>query len=116
MEFSPQRPQRAQRSDFLFGGERPPNKKPRFYNPVAMKRDFEFIPEGRGFMIRSPSPDQIIRTFPQRPLRLRGKPGFSQSTFESKSPMKSIEPSLPFAYLGQKSLRMDPARAVGTLS
>ena len=53
-----------------------------FRRLIVMKRNFESIPEGREFMIRSPSPDRIIRTFTQRSLRLGGEPGFRQSTFE----------------------------------
>jgi len=52
---------------FLFGGERPPNKKPSFISnhayfagPFAMKRNFESIPEGREFMIRSSSPACVV--------------------------------------------------------
>ena len=87
---------------FLFGGEpfdklkalsevegRPPNKKGSFISKhvlsvprIAIKGSLEFIAEGRDFMMRSSSPDRIIRKFSQRPLRLHGEPGFRRSTFE----------------------------------
>src|SRR4030042_2358010 len=45
-----------------------------FWVPVTVKRKPEFVPVGRNFMIQSPSPDWIKRTFPQRSLRLGGEP------------------------------------------
>jgi hypothetical protein len=41
----------------------------------------EGLPSGREFMIQSPSPDWIIRAFPQRSLRLRGDLGVSRQRY-----------------------------------
>ena len=77
IEVSPQSRGVPRGMILLFGGERPPNKKALFYvrtgitrTPIARICNFESIPGGRECMIRSTSPDRIIRTFPQRSLRL----------------------------------------------
>jgi hypothetical protein len=67
MNVSPQRRRGRKEIIFLFGGERPPNKKlsvvsiqASYWVPQPLK-GFDLIPEGRMFLIQSPSPDWIRR-------------------------------------------------------
>jgi len=39
-----------------------------FVAPIWMERNFEFIPEDRGFMIRSPSPLRARGSLSRRPI------------------------------------------------
>ena len=98
---------------FLFGGERPPNKKllsckKTHYSQPHCEETRLWINPRRARVydpIAVSQRDRIIRTFPQRSLRLGGEPGFSQSTFEFKKPMKPMKPIgplWPFAYLAQQ--------------
>jgi len=84
--------QRAQSRYFLFGGERPPNKKVSVisiqgsYHVPQPQTESDFIPERMVFRLQSPSPacadeaatarrrpDWSRRNLPQRSLRLSGE-------------------------------------------
>jgi hypothetical protein len=99
MESSPQRRKGRREINFLFGGLPARSRfgegrgeaakwkgslscqNMHYSESRLIKRNFESIPEGQGFMIRSPSPDRIIRKFPQRSLRLCDEPGFNRVAY-----------------------------------
>jgi hypothetical protein len=100
--------QRTQRSHFLFGGERPPNKSAleqdemyplQCYSAVSMPS-----PSLKGFALW---PNRLSRLghkqkIPLRPLRLCGEPDFETKQIHPKTPMKSRNLTSDFSYPGQQ--------------
>jgi hypothetical protein len=94
--FSPQRREERKDGIFLFGGERPPNKKGFTSQYICLSLcksrfwDEIFIPEGTGVCDPIASHDWITKAnSPLRPLRLCGEPVFEIDRRSSKRLMKS---------------------------
>ena len=108
IEISPLRRRERRGRFFFFGGERPPKKKPSVMSEVYLvqsqsnRMQFESIPEGMNLVIQAPLTIGSQRNISQRPLRLRGEPGFERCAYKPKRPMKSAQLSRNSVQFGQQ--------------